>query len=211
MIESVRHRLSFAVRVDDHFTASPVTEELLVEVDSGEEAVRNPQRSGFRHSDGTYRFLSVRPGPRLVRVVSTSGAGFTWTPTTPVAVPLPDPGVPVVVEMWPSAQADAPLGVVAVRGVLVTAAAGQEVRIEPVDTPALGKRTRCDARGEFLFPVPGWTEAVPSTGRVRLDVSVPARTVASVDVVEGTTTTHFVGSQFDVPPGAETRARINLL
>jgi len=211
VIESVRHLLAFAVRVDDHFREAPVTEELAVELDTLEPATRNAQRTGFRHEDGTYRFLDLAAGPRQVRVTSPSGCGFTWTATTAVGVPVADPRQPVVVELWPTPRAAAPPGVIAIRGVLMTAPTGQEVRIEPVASSPRNKRTRCDDRGEFLFVVAGWTELDPATGRVELSVAVPTRTVTSVDVDDGGLVTSFPGSTFSVPPGRETRARIHLL
>jgi hypothetical protein len=210
IIEGVRHRLGFAVRVDDHFAGTPVREPLAVALDTGEQPVRSADRAGVRHADGTYRFINLTPGPRQLVITSPTMTAFTWTASTPIAVPVADPRLPVVVEMWPTPLASAPPGVIAIRGALVTAPAGQEVRIEPVDTPPLGRRTRCDADGEFLFIVAGWT-TVTVDGRIRLTVAVPGRVVTAVDLIEGSTTTNVPGAQFEVPPGRELRARIHLL
>jgi hypothetical protein len=210
VIESVRHLLAFAVRVDDHFVGEPVAEELEVALSTLEAPVPSPLRRGARQSDGTYRFVGLAPGPRDIRVTSRRGERFTWDATTPVVVPLADPRQPIVIEAWPTPQAPAPLGVVAIRAVLEPPLAGQEVRIDPLDTPSPGKRTRTDTAGELLFVVAGWT-TLAAGGRVHLGAVVPGQTVTSVDVIEGGTATAFVGATFDVPPGRETRVRIHLL
>lgn len=209
MIEIINHSIAFAVRVDDAFSDLPVADHLDVTANDHEKPVMAADRSGTRHSDGTYRFIDLEAGTYQVRV--RAPRGFTWTPATPVTVPVPDRTQPVVITLWPTPDADPPLGAIAIRGRLVTAAAGQEVNIEPVATPALGRRTRCDADGEFLYVIAGWTELDPATGLVELDAVVTGRTVTSVDVLDGATTTTYSGSTFAVPPGRDTRARFNLL
>jgi hypothetical protein len=209
--EDVRHVLSFALRVDDAFADVPIAEELAVSLDTGEVPLNAPDHDGPRQADGTYRFIDLAPGPRQLTILSPSGDGFTWTATTPVAIPIADPRQAVVVSMWPTPQARTPLGVIAIRGVLVTAAAGTEVHIDPVATPPPpGKKTRCDAAGEFVFVVAGWTEIDKPTGMVELTATVPAHTVTSVDVLDGTTVTTYASPTFFVPPGRDTRVRIHL-
>jgi hypothetical protein len=209
VIEHINHSLAFTVRVDDAFADTPVAEQLEVIANDVATPVLSPDRGGTRQSDGTYRFLSLAPGTYQIKV--TSPRWFTWTPTTPVTLPLADRRQAVVIPLWPSTIASPPLGVIAIRGALVSAPAGQEVRIDPVATPPLGKRSRCDAAGEFLYVIPGWTELEPVTGLVDLSVVVTGRTVTSVDVHDGTTMTTYPGSTFSVPPGRETRARFHLL
>ena len=201
--------LAFAVRVDDAFLGVPVVEELSVSLDTGESPIKAPDHDGPRHADGTYRFLDLKAGPRQLTVHSPRGDAFTWTPTQAITVPVADPKQAVVVPMWPTPQAGTPPGVIALRGALVTAPAATEVHIEPVATPPLGKFTRCDDAGEFLFVIAGWTELDGATGMVELAASVPAHTITSVDVV-GDTTTTYPSATFFVPPGRETRVRIHL-
>lgn len=208
--EEVRHLLSFALRVDDAFVDVPIAEELRVSLDTGEAPLQAPDHHGPRQADGTYRFLDLAPGPRQLTIASPSGDGFTWTSTTPITIPIADPRQAVVVPMWPTPQARAPLGVIAIRGALATAPAGTEVQIDPVATPPPGKKTRSDADGEFLFVVAGWTEIDPTTGMVELAATVPAHTVTSVDVLDGSTVTTYPSPNFFVPPGRDTRVRIHV-
>lgn len=208
-VEVVRHRLAFAVRVDDHFTATPVARELGVTLDTGELPV--PALGGTtRHGDGTYRFLDMTGGPRQLRIHDPLGHRFTWDPTTPVNVPVADRRTPLVVETWPSPAATLGPGLIGIRGRLVTAAAGQRVEIAPDLTTAPVRYTRCDANGEFLFVLAGWVGIDPVTGLVPVTITVPARTVVSVDLIEGGVVTNIPGASFAVRPGGETRARFNL-
>lgn len=208
MIELVQHSLSFAVRVEDAFTGNLILEELDISVSPLAKPVPNRERTGMRHSDGTYRFIDLEPD--AYEVTLRSAKGFTWTATTVVTVPLADRRTAVRIQLFPTPAADAPLGVIAIRGALVTAA-NHEVRIEPTATPALGTRTRSDASGEFLYVIAGWTALDPTTQLVALAATVPGRTVTSVDVSDGFTTTTYSGSTFSVPPGRDTRARFHLL
>jgi hypothetical protein len=217
VIEEVRHSLAFAIRVDDAFTDRPVGEELDVSIDTGETPVAAPG-GGRRQADGTYRFIDLAPGPRQVAVASPSGVGFTWTATTSVAVPIADRRAAIVIPMFPTTSASAPTNVIAIRGVLVTAGAGQEVQINPVLNPPPTpppplpppRFTRCDADGEFLFVVAGGTQIDPPSGLVPLKVDVPGRGVTSVEVFEGLTATIYPTHTFFVPPGRELRVRIHL-
>jgi hypothetical protein len=209
-VEHVRHRLSFALRVDDAFVDAPIAEELHVSLDTGELPLPAPDHDGPRQADGTYRFLDLTPGPRQLTITSPSGDRVTWTATTPITIPVADPRQAVVVSMWPTPQARAPLGVIAIRGALVAATAGTEVHIDPVATPPPGKKTRCDATGEFLFVVAGWTEIDPTNGMVELTAAVPAHTVTSIDVLDGSSVTTYASANFFVPPGRDTRVRIHL-
>jgi hypothetical protein len=213
-IEVARHRLSVAVRVDDHFTGAPVREELGVALSTQEPAIAASSGS-LRHPDGTYRFIDLGSGARDVTVTVPDGAGFTWSPTTAIVLPLADPRVPVVIELWPSPKATAPPGALAVRGrldapIASPVAPGQEVHMEVVSGfPPRNKRTRIDADREFLFLVVGPTE-LTSKYRVQVKVTTPGRTIASIDITDGDGTTAFTGNTFDVPPGGEIRAVIKL-
>jgi hypothetical protein len=210
-IEILRHQLSVAVRVDDHFTGEPVPAELGIALSTQENGVRATDGS-LRHSDGTYRFADVANGPRNITVTVPDNLGFTWTPVTAIAIPLADPRVPVVIELWPSPKARAPSGTLAIRGRLQAAivAAGQEVDMEVVSGfPPRNKRTRIDGDREFLFLVMGPMEQT-SDHKVQIDVTVPGRTITSIDITDGSGTNTFLGSTFDAPPGGEIRAVIKL-
>ncbi len=219
MIELVGHSLAFAVRVDDAFTSSPVREELIVSLDTGERPVTAPG-GGTRQSDGTYRFIDLPtpPATRQLTVTSPSGSGFTWTAATTVSMPLPDRRQPIVVPMWPTARAAVAGNVIAIRGAVDvggTALSGQEVRIRPVLTPPPSppppiRRTRSDAGGAFLFVVASMTEVDELTGDVPLKVEVPGHAIAAIDVIRGSTITTFTTSTFEVPPGRETSVRFHL-
>jgi hypothetical protein len=221
-VETIRHQLALAVRVDDHFAIAPAPRELRVTIDSQESSIRTIDDVGTRHDDGTYRFVApVTAGPRQITVAGDDT--FTWTPTTPVVLPLVNPRVPVVIETWPTANARVPAGTLAIRGRMIPdgaappVAPGQEVRIEAfgITTPR-NRRTRGDATGEFLFLVLGQvllTAGFPPADKrqkVRLAITAPGRTVASIDVFEGATVTTFPGSPFAVLPGRESRVLIKL-
>jgi hypothetical protein len=230
-VESIAHHLMLAVRVDDHFSGVPWPGELAVTIDSQEPPIA-AGRGRTRHADGTYRFLGRGAGPRQVSVAGPEV--FTWTATTAVTVPRT---TPLVVEVWPSARAALPAGTLAIRGRLVGGAVtGQEVRIElggptppPPPPPALpvrNRRARADASGEFVFvvagpsvlirqpqpapPPPPTPPAPPIPPQLRLVVTVPGRTLASIQILDGATNPTMAPDQFLVSPGRETRALFNL-
>jgi hypothetical protein len=72
------------------------------------------------------------------------------------------------------------------------------------------RRTRCDEAGELVFVVVG-SMTLGSDYRVPIDVTVPGRTLASIQILDGDTNPIFPGATFAVPPGRETRALFNLL
>lgn len=222
LLEVVHHSLSLAVRVEDHFTSLPVGEEVRVELETGERGVPVRSGNGWRHDDGTYRWVNLASGTRHIDVSSPSGRWVAWEPAPPVMLPLTDPGAAVVIQVWPTPLAPVPLGVTAIRGTLIGAGigAGQRVEIEATRTPPRGRFARTDSLGDFLFPLPGWLELEldnededddeDTKGLVKLSVHVPGRTVTQVDIVVGDHVTTSAGSTFFVPPGRQTRARIHL-
>jgi hypothetical protein len=207
-VEVVRHRLSLAVRVDDHFTGTPWPEPLEVELDSREPAVE-AAGGGTRHADGTYRFVGLTPGAKQLTVHAPGATAFTWTAATPVVVPVASAITPLVVELWPAPSAAIAAGTVVIRGRLITAAAGQEVRMEVVGLAPRNRRTRCDGHGEFAFGVVG-PMTLDVAYRVELTVTVPGRTVTAIQILDGDTNPTVAGSTFAVPPGRETRALFTL-
>jgi hypothetical protein len=209
-VEVARHRLSLAVRVDDHFSGAPWPDELDVGLDTLEPPVEAAGGGGIRHDDGTYRFVGLAPGARQLTVASRDGTAFAWTPATPVVLPLASPVTPIVVEMWPSPRARIAAGTLVIRGRLAVAAAGQEVRMQVVGVvPPRIRRTRCDADGELTFVVAG-PVALTASRTVELDVSVPGRVLTSIQILDGDTNPTTAGTRFAVAPGRETRVRFNL-
>lgn len=89
-IEIVRHQLSLAVRVLDHFTGAPLDADVDVSLDTMESPTKSPDHR-TRHGDGTYRFLDLEDGPRVLRV--SSPMHFTWTPTAAFTLPVFDPAL----------------------------------------------------------------------------------------------------------------------
>ncbi len=209
--ETVSHKLSLAVRVDEHFSMQPWSDEVDVRLDTMEPPVAlagSPKRT--RNPDGTYRWIDLAPGARAVTVVSRDGSGFTWTATTPVVLPLVNPAVPLVIEMWPTPSARISANTIVIRGRLNTAATGQEVRMEVDGVAPRNRFTRCDDRGEFTFVVLGPME-LDTNSDVVLIVTVPGRTVDTIQIIDGDTNPTVVGNSFAVRPGRETRAHINLI
>jgi hypothetical protein len=209
--ESVRQLLSFAVRVDDHFSGAPWPDVLDVRLDTFEPPVpvQGGGRNDIRHTDGTYRWANLPAGPRTLTVASRDGSGFTWTATTPVVLPLVNPAAPIVVEMWPTPQARIAAGTVVIRGRLFTAVAGQEVRMEVDGVAPRNRFTRVGHDGEFTFVVVGPMD-LDTDSNVVLIVTVPGRVVASIQIRDGNTNPTVAGNTFAVAPGRETRAYINL-
>ena len=231
-VEIVRHPLLLAVRVDDHFSGAPWPGELAVALDGPADPPVRARAGGLRHVDGTYRFVGTAAGPRQVTV--TGADVFTWTASTAVTLPRT---APLVIEVWPGPRAALPGGTLAIRGKLVGGAVGgQEVRMEiagptppPPPPPALplrNRRTRADAGGEFVFavlgpmvlikqpqpaaPPPPAPPPPPVPPKVRLTVTVPGRTLASIQILDGATNPTVAPGQFYVLPGRETRALFNL-
>ena len=56
-IETVRHQLALAVRIDDHFAMAPASRELAVTLDSKEPATRTVDDRGTRNVDN---WISLR-------------------------------------------------------------------------------------------------------------------------------------------------------
>jgi hypothetical protein len=209
-VEMLRHRLSLVVRVDDHFSGIPWPDELDVSLSTGERAVSVRGGRGLRHSDGTYRFVGLVPGPKQLRVSTKDGSVFTWDAVTPVTLPLADPGTPLVLEAWPSPRARLGGGVLTVRGKLLSAAAGQQVTVTATGvSPTRLRRTRCDADGEFVFVVVGPVR-LNAEGDVELDVAVPGRTLTSIRILDGGANPTFPGGSFAAPPGRELRVLFTL-
>ncbi|MEO8553799.1 MAG: hypothetical protein ABI678_27690, partial [Kofleriaceae bacterium] len=67
----IRHRLAFALRVEDHFSASPIDETLDIAIDSDESGVRS-RAGSLRHDDGTYRWSDLGDGIRELTITSPS-------------------------------------------------------------------------------------------------------------------------------------------
>jgi hypothetical protein len=208
-IETIRQALSLAVRVDDHFTGAPWPQPVTVGLDSKEPPVRTADGSSARHADGTYRFIAVRPGVRTV-TVTPGGDAFTWTPSTTVDLATHDRSQALVVEVWPGPSATVAAGTLVMRGQVTGAVMpGLEVRIEVVGAPPRSRRTRVGANGEFVFPVLGTVDLTVDQ-RVELDVTVPTRTVASIQIIDHDTNPVTVGHRVKVLPGRATRARLTL-
>lgn len=207
-IEHVRHRLAFAVRVDEHFTKEPLAEALDVRLSSGERAVGSPS-GGVRHGDGTYRWVNLADGLRHVTLRAASGRWVRWEPApVQVVVPIADPRTALRVEVWPTPLAAAPPGVSAIRGKLVGAAVGA-LRIEINGTGAAptGRWTRSDADGEFLYLLPGGPWPITAARTLALTVAIFGRAVARVDVGGAS----FAGPQFEISPQREVRARFHVV
>jgi hypothetical protein len=214
IVETVTHRLAFAVRIEDHFSREPVAEELEVRLDTGEPPVA-ARTGGHRHADGTYRWADLVDGLRTLSIRSASGRWTRMDPT-PIDVALPltaaEAQTAVRIEMWPTPAADPPPGVPAIRGVLAGAAvAGLRVEIDGTAAPdPTGRFTVADAGGELLFPLPGGPWPRTADGRLDLTVVVPGRTVVAVDVVSDSPITSFAGPQFHIAPDRASRVRFHV-
>ncbi|ATY30922.1 hypothetical protein [Sphingomonas psychrotolerans] len=199
----IAHRLSFAVCFTDHFSGTPVADELPVRLEGS--LLRPAKRadgSGARQSDGSYRFIGAPGG--TVRILwrdpfQRTHAGWTRFDADPeVTLPLVDPAARIAIDLWPTATAAAPVGALGVRGKLVGPdAGGQTVRIARQGT-AFDRMTLSDQNGEFLFLPPG-RMAENASGLVPLTIEV-LRPDASPRILGGG---HFVPAAAGTPfPGA---------
>jgi hypothetical protein len=211
--ESWLHTLAFAARFDDHFFGRAVPDALVVRVD-GTGAPVATAGGVARQDDGTYRFIDLAPGSHVLEVFSPDERWVSFGGAITIDTPIASPGSPVVYELWPGPTAPTPLGATAVRGHLGgTDAGGLAIEILPVTAtpPVFSGRpfTRSNAAGEFLFLVTG-TLTPDSDGRVRVRARVANGTRTIANIVLPATGEVFLGSDFWIKPGADTRAQLNL-
>lgn len=188
MADSIAHRLSFAVRFDDHFSGASIADELPVRLAGNlQRPARRSDGTGMRQSDGSYRFINAPGGPQRVLwrdPFARTHASWTRFGAEPeVALPLADPAVLVKFDLWPAANAAASPGTIGVRGRLTGPGnGGQTIRIARQGT-AFGRHTISDQNGEFLFLPPGRL-AEDASGLVPMVIEV-RRPDASLRVVAG--------------------------
>jgi hypothetical protein len=208
-VDTFTRTLSFALQPIDHFSRAPVPEELQISLDSREPAVRSPA-GGFRHSDGSYRWINVGNGAHTAVVQSKLGHWTSWSPgPLSISLPLTDPATAIGVELWPTPRASVPAGVSAVRGKLEGAGsvAGLRVAIDGTGVASLGRWTKTDADGEFLYLLPGGPWPLSAHGQLDLTAVVTGRTITSTIMLGGATTS---GARFLIPPQREVRVRFQL-
>ncbi len=119
--------------------------------------------------------------------------------------------MPIVGDLWPTAQATVASGLTAVRGKLIGSAVAR-TKVEIADAAGTFDRfTRADSSGEFLFPLPIRVKP-QADGRISLTVQVASgtRAVTSVDILSGLTTDHVVGASFLLVPGRASRVKFNV-
>lgn len=218
--ESVRHHLSFAVSFIDHFSREAVAAELPVRLaGSFVRPVAAPDGRSRRQSDGSYRFTNAPAGVQrilwrdpLTRV--QSGWARWDDPEPEIALPLPPPVARTEIELWPTADADAPHGVAAIRGKLDGPdSGGREVRIALQGQP-LDRFTRSDRNGAFLFPL-GGRLPLNANARVALTIEVrdpggAIRVLSGGQFVPASTGPAFPASDFEIASGDVARIRFQL-
>lgn len=216
---SVRHRLSFVVRFNDHFTGAPVADELPVRLDgSFQRPAAAPGGRGRRQADGTYRFIGARGGQTRIlwrEPFERSHANWTrWDPDPAPTLPLADPAAPIDVDLWPTADAATSPGATGVRGKLTGAnGGGQVVRIAPALQP-FTRATRSDEFGNFLFLPPGRLP-LNAAGLIPLTIAVEepggaARIVNGGSFVPDLPGTSFPATDFSITPGTVPRILFRL-
>ena len=208
--ETVRHLLGVAVRVDNHFSAVPVADELVVRVDT---AAPTTVRGGsaHRHADGTYRFLDIDDGAHHVAVRSPDDRWMTLDPDPIVVTPMAQPTRPLVIEAWPTPVQATPLGMTSIRGKLLGSPASTIARRIEFDAGGADTqhRTQSSSAAEFLFLLPG-NLRLDADGFVPLALRVQGGVVTGGEIVAGEQITPFIGSSFRVVPARETRVRFHV-
>ena len=218
--EAVRHQLSFAVRFIDHFSREPVTAELPVRLaGSFQRPASQPGGRSRRQVDGSYRFTNALPGAQRILwrdpMTRTQSGWARWDEAEPeVTLPLADPAVRTEFELWPTADADAPLGLAGVRGKLDGPdAGGLDVRIAQQGQP-FGRFTRSDLNGEFLYPL-GGRLPLNTTGLIALTIEarIPGgavRVLGGGRFLPASTGASFGAADFEIAPGNVARIRFRL-
>lgn len=208
---AVRHRLSAAIRLIDHFSGQPVATELPVRLAASlQRPAKAPGGAGYRQADGTYRFLSLPPGPATVLwrdpFARTQGGWTRWDGDPVVSLPLADPAAPVDITLWPTADAPAPASATGLRGKIEGPnAAGLTVRVAPLADP-FDRYTMTDAAGGFLFLPPGRLPASPTgTILMRIEVLDPDGTPRAVLGGRPVPGAAFVGPNFTLTPATVSR------
>jgi len=209
--KTVRHVLSVAIRIDDHFIGEPIGDELDVRFDTFLLPTQVRGGSRRRHEDGTYRFIDLEDGPHQLEVDSTDDRWMMLAPLPTIVAPLAQPSPPLAIEAWPTPLQSTPLGMTSVRGKLVgTPAATIARRIEfDVDTVDSGHHTQSSSLAEFLFLFPGRLE-LDADNLVPLSLRVIGGGVTGGEIVDGENHTPFSGAAFRVVPGRETRVRFHV-
>lgn len=213
--EGWQHLLSFAVRFNNHFTGEPIGDELPLRLDRTFLWPVATAGGGYRHADGTYRFINVAGGQHRVRWLlpfeDDHKGWVSWEDDLVVSLPLTDPEDLMNRDLWPHASAVVPPGNTAVRGRLVGANIA-DLRVQ-IRHPAIASTrfTRTDENGNFLFLLPQ-PLATNNTGRLplRLRVDNGARAVDGGEFIPQASGAAFVGSQFLVLPGKTSRVVIEI-
>jgi len=207
--DTVRHALSVAVRIDDHFIAAPVEDELDVRLDSIlPAAIRGG--GGKRHSDGTYRFVDVADGAHQIRIAANPN-WMLLEPLPSIPIPYGPVSTALVISAWPSPARAVPAGLTAVRGKLLgtpTATIGRRIEFSVGGSDA-GHHTQTDSLGECVFLFPGDLK-LDADRMVALVLRVPGLTVVGGEVVTGDSSVGFTGAAFRIVPGRETRVRFHV-
>lgn len=218
--DAVRHQLSFAVSFIDHFSRAPVAIELPVRLaGSFQRPAPQPGGRARRQVDGSYRFTNAPAGAQRILwrdpMARTQSGWARWDDPEPeVMLPLADPAVRAEFELWPTADADAPVGLAGVRGKLDGPdAGGLDVRIAQQGQP-FGRFTRSDLNGEFLYPLGG---RLPLNANrliaLTIEVSIPGGAVRAIGggrFVPDATGASFAAADFEIAPGEVARIRFRL-
>ena len=104
MLETVRHTLGIAIRVEHHFLGIPIPDEMNVRVDTDVLPGVVKGRTTRLHSDGTYRFIDLEDGPHTVEIAARDDQWMVLEAVPVVVTPVGQPTVPLVVHAWPSPQ-----------------------------------------------------------------------------------------------------------
>jgi hypothetical protein len=208
--ELAHHVLAVAVRLEDHFLAQPIPDELDVRLGTEILPCRTRSGSGHRHPDGTYRFVGVPDGPQQI-VIASDDRWMVLEPPPAIVLPLADPAEAMVVQLWPTPVQTTPPGMTAVRGKLVGAPAqtiGRRVEID-VGTATAIHHTTSSSHGELLFLLPGRLE-LDTAGLVPITVRVDGATVTGGELIAGQNHIGFSGASLAIAPGRESRVRFHV-
>jgi len=206
----VLHRLSLAVRLDDHFTGQPVPDTLQVRLRGRPERPVPGPDGCPRRADGTYRFIGLPRGHYELSIQDAAGHWTLFDPALQIDVPPSDPAAAEVQDLWPTPTRPARPGETALRGRLLDSLTGQPLQGHRIEIASPGgpwtRHSITDADGEVLYPF--LAVVVPqSDERLHLEVRVDggARPLSATQVDRAAPTP---GPLFAIDPGRETRLRL---
>jgi len=208
--EGTTHRLSFVVRLNDHFSGQPVPDLLQVGLRGYPQLPVVGPGGSRRQADGTYRFIGLPDGPYRVSVLDAKGQWTTFDASLDLSLPVTDPTEARAQDLWPTSARSSRPGETSMRGRLLDASTDQPLQGRRIEIGPLGgpwtRHSFTDADGEVFYPFHEFV-APQADGTLQLEARVDEG-AATVDEIQTDGNASTPGPIFAVQPGRETRLRL---